>query len=105
MSYNVEQVKRLKLKRKVAYDKYWNSVDFKMRSIYFLECVIKKRESFNMTFEHKFWEDEECNKMCVSGFDKANGILIEFYANKNRLAIINVYSLGNKSIYTFGKAN
>ncbi len=102
MSYDA-QVEKLKMRRKIMYNRYWLGVSRKMRRLYFWECVIKKKRMFSMTFEHKLWKDEECNKVYVHGFDKDDRVMIEFYAKENGFTVISGYLLGDKSVYHFAK--
>lgn len=90
MSYN-KRTSELEIKKNKVYNRYWEKINKKMQRLYFWECVIKKKSTFEMVFEHKGFKDDE--------------ILIEFYANKNGLHIVDERLLRTKSIYSFGKAN
>ena len=103
-SYN-KQIKRLEEKKKNAYNRYWENVSKKMKRLYFWECVVKKKKKFKMVFTHKFFEhDKKTGKFHNPKFVTDDEILIEFYANKNGLRIVDEHLFANKAVYYFEKS-
>lgn len=97
MSYS-KQIKKLEKKKKDTQNRYWEKISRKMQMLYFWECRIKGKDMFKMSFEHN-------GKVRLPDFSKDDEILIEFYASKNGLRIVDERLLRTKSIYSFGKAN
>lgn len=103
MSYN-KRIKKLDERKNEMYNRYWENVSKKMQRLYFWEYVIKRKITFEMAFEHRFFEYAKGN-ICSTDFAKDDEMLIEFYASKNGLRIVDKYLLANKSVYCFEKVN
>lgn len=103
MSYN-KRIKKLYERKNEMYNRYWENVSKKMQRLYFWECVIKGKITFEMAFEHRFFEYAN-GKVYRTDFAKDDEMLIEFYASKNGLRIVDEYLFANKSVYCFEKVN
>lgn len=102
-SYN-KRIKRLEEKKNNAYNRYWENVSKKMKRLYFWECVVKKKKKFEMVFAHKICEyDKKIGEFHKPDFVTDDEILIEFYANKNGLRIVDEHLFITKSVYIFEK--
>lgn len=84
-------------KQRNAYNRYWEKVSKRMQKLYFWECRIKRRSTFEMSFDHN-------GTIVFPDFSKDDEMLIEFYASKNGLHIVDEHLNSTKSVYRFEKA-
>lgn len=100
------KVEKGKYDKQQAFNRYWESVNKKMRLKSFWCFKVFKRQQFKMSFPHVLLEyDKTTRKFYNADLVKDNECLIELYASRNGLTICDEKLFGNKSVYWFKKTD